>query len=167
MRAALLMALLLLPCATPTAIGASKEQSRVEVINQTSLRVEIVIEQEDENGNLQRLYTRTLEPGANPRFSLNRRRPFTVTANFVDVNDVRSREFEEGVTRVEITQDAQGKLQLSTPGDPPPAEPPPAESPPDASLPPQSLSRESLLAALSSSGLLGLALVGLLINRHK
>jgi hypothetical protein len=27
--------------------------------------------------------------------------------------------------------------------------------------------RESLLAALSSSGLLGLALVGLLINRHE
>jgi hypothetical protein len=138
------------------AFGTGKDRRTVEVINLTDVDVAVFIEQD--GGNVAGS-SPTLEPGEESEFTLRRYLPFTVEAILFDGEDVisrTSREFGRGVRRVLITQDSQGNLQLSSPDDPPPDVPPPSAS----------LTRESLLAAISSSGLLGLALVGLLINRH-
>ncbi len=155
MRTVFLSALLtLLTCAPAMAIGAGKAQQTVEVINQTGLSVNVSIE-----GGIS-IHSATLEPGTSEVFRLQSSGSFTVEATAEGRNPV-SREFtslgRNRVSRVTITLDSQGNLQLSRPDDPPPGDPPPALS----------LSRESLLAVLGSGGLLGLAVLGLLINRHE
>lgn len=115
-----------------------------------------------------------LEPGDDKELVLQPGIAFDLRVSALPFQAVASRSYTatRGCSRIVITLTEDTQFQLSnqmscTAEEPPPADPPPDESPPDASLPPQSLSRESLLAAFWSSGLVALALVGLLINRHE
>jgi hypothetical protein len=166
MRTALLAALLvLLPCAPARAFSGKELARTVAVVNGTSLKVDVLIKEISPSGGNFGQQRATLEAGESRTFRIRGDLPLTVSVsadNGLSVTRVFSADqFQPADDSILIALDSQGNLQLLGPDDPRPNDPPPSVSPPTASL-----SRESLLAALCSSGLLGLAVVGLLINRH-
>ncbi len=160
---------LLWPCANAM---AAKNDTRnppppasVQVKNDTPLRVQVVAVA---RADRMAFYDQTLEPADKKTIEMPRGTTEFVLAVSAQVGPFRAFEsrrysVSEGCFRIAITVTESTRFHLSDPlpcdADEPPQDPPP----PQASV----RTREALLAALSSSGLCFLALVGLLINRHQ
>jgi hypothetical protein len=161
MRTALFNATFLLWLCVPAMASKTTPPTAVHIQNETTIPVEVFV-----RSGGQVLYDDTMEPGHDEELVFQPGSRFNVavsaTPEFGLSPDSRPYDVARSCFRIKITTEG-ASLRLSEPMPCTAEEPPPDPPLPEASA----ARRESLLAALSSSGLLALALVGLLINRHE
>ncbi len=175
MRTALLTASFLVSLCAPALAKKTAPGQTVEFYNNSSLRADVAVTWTDPAFSpSHRLGTLNLEPGSTGRLSVAS--DYTVYATSIlgrvlapVVPATRDYGISSGCVRITITFEpptvAGGPLVTVL------SDPVPCESGGGGSGPPRDVGaarwRESVLLAFCSSGLLGLAAVGLLLNRHE